>query len=41
MPTLPDTRLSTNTRTADTQGDVLGKQVGDYVFQNALQPLKS
>ena len=30
-----------HTRTADTQGDVLGKQVGDYVFQNALQPLKS
>ncbi|MEG4633491.1 vanadium-dependent haloperoxidase [Microcoleus sp. AR_TQ3_B6] len=30
-----------HTRTADTQGDVLGKQVGDYVFRNALQPLKS
>ena len=29
-----------HTRTADNQGDVLGKQVGDYVFQNALQPLK-
>jgi hypothetical protein len=30
-----------HTRTADNQGDVLGKQVGDYVFQNALQSLKS
>jgi hypothetical protein len=30
-----------HTRTADNQGDVLGKQVGDYVFQNALRPLKS
>ncbi|MDB9510309.1 hypothetical protein PN499_03715 [Kamptonema animale CS-326] len=30
-----------HTRTADNQGYVLGKQVGDYVFQNALPPLKS
>jgi hypothetical protein len=30
-----------HTRTADVQGSVLGKQVGDYVFQNALRPLKS
>jgi hypothetical protein len=29
-----------HTRYADTQGDALGKQVGDYVFKNALQPLK-
>jgi hypothetical protein len=29
-----------HTRTADTQGDVLGKAVGDYVFQTALRPLK-
>lgn len=29
-----------HTRTADTQGDVLGKQVGDYVFNHALLPLK-
>jgi hypothetical protein len=28
-----------HTRTADVQGIVLGKQVGDYVFQNALQPI--
>ena len=30
-----------HTRTADVQGDVLGKQVGDYVFNHALRPLKS
>ncbi|XGV99167.1 MAG: vanadium-dependent haloperoxidase [Leptolyngbya sp. BL-A-14] len=29
-----------HTRTADTQGDVLGKQVGDYVFNHTLRPLK-
>ncbi|MBW4471833.1 MAG: vanadium-dependent haloperoxidase [Stenomitos rutilans HA7619-LM2] len=29
-----------HTRTADSQGDVLGKQVGDYVFNHALLPLK-
>ncbi len=28
-----------HTRSADTQGDVLGKAVGDYVFQTALRPL--
>lgn len=28
-------------RSANVQGAVLGKQVGDYVFQNALRPLKS
>ena len=30
-----------HTRHADEQGDVLGKQVGEYVVKNALQPLKS
>ena len=30
-----------HTRTADTQGDLLGKQVGDYISQTALLPLKS
>lgn len=29
-----------HTRSADTQGDVLGKAVGDYVFQNAFRPLQ-
>ncbi|MBD2035868.1 vanadium-dependent haloperoxidase [Leptolyngbya sp. FACHB-321] len=40
---LGETRIwaGVHTRTADTQGDVLGKAVGDYVFQNALRPLKS
>lgn len=28
-----------HTRSADVQGAVLGRQVGDYVFQNALKPL--
>jgi len=28
-----------HTRTADVQGAVLGQQVGDYVFKNALQPI--
>lgn len=40
---LGDARLwgGVHTRTADKQGDVLGKQVGDYVFNHALLPLKS
>ena len=40
---LGDARIwgGVHTRTADVQGDVLGKQVGDYVFNNALRPLKS
>jgi hypothetical protein len=29
-----------HTRTADVQGAALGKQVGNYVFQNALRPIR-